>query len=558
MTQPRRPGAVRTRAFLARSLLLAALAAVFALSGASAAFAQAPLICIDAGHGGPYSNANANRLREKNVNLSLARTLEGQLRAAGFRTMMTRTSDTMVTWGDIATWHWDAASGRWGWYTDGRMKSPDGTPVDDLQARVDKANAAGADVFISIHNNGARSRRARGTETWSFAGDDPGRALALQVQRAMIQQTRSRNRGAQQTGFYVLRWSNMPAVLVEGAFITNAYDARLLKKGSFRWKLCRGIVIGLQRWYGSNPMPPIMAHVGGETAESNALALSRAMWTTGADTVLMASNADLGAAWAAAPLARKLDAPLLLVDGPTPSPAVAAELARLAPDAIVALGPEASIDASAVASAAGIPRSAVRHISAATPGRAAALVSAEVGVPSTATIVVAGGPPAQLAIASAYAAGRGAPLFVTDGGVLPAEALSYLAAHSADITRTVVIGDLAAVTTTTVDGLPNQRRFSGADQYAVASALMDSLWPWATAGQLPLLVPASQPGTVLAAACATSRRPGPILLTNGALLSPFTRQWIVNHRGRVSQWVFVGGYGSQPVALEWMVNKASH
>ena len=193
----------------------------------------APHIVIDPGHGGPYSNANANGLREKNVNLSIALSLRKQLVARGYRVTMTRTTDRAVSLSNIPTWNWSSASGRWFFAADGVGGIQRRVPKDDLQARVDRANGAGADLFISIHNNGAASRSARGTETFASPRDALGRSLSALVHRRIVQRTGLRDRGARTSDFYVCRWANMPAILVEGGFISSPSDARLLKKASF-------------------------------------------------------------------------------------------------------------------------------------------------------------------------------------------------------------------------------------------------------------------------------------------------------------------------------------
>lgn len=72
-----------------------------------------PLVFIDAGHGGPYSNANVNGVREKDVNLTLALELAAVLRADGLRVQVDRTTDTALALWDVPTWHWVSPPGMW-------------------------------------------------------------------------------------------------------------------------------------------------------------------------------------------------------------------------------------------------------------------------------------------------------------------------------------------------------------------------------------------------------------------------------------------------------------
>src|SRR5450759_1753473 len=160
-----------------------------------------PLVFIDAGHGGPYSNANVNGVREKDVNLTLALELAAVLRADGLRVQVDRTTDTALALWDVPTWHWVSPPGMWRFIADGVV--PRDVPYDDLQARVDMANQAGADVFVAIHNNGVTSSAARGTETYGPSIDGPGRRLAGSIQSCVIGRVGpAMNRGAKVEDFY--------------------------------------------------------------------------------------------------------------------------------------------------------------------------------------------------------------------------------------------------------------------------------------------------------------------------------------------------------------------
>ena len=160
----------------------------------------------------------------------------------------------------------------------------------------------------------------------------------------MIEQTGMKNRGSKETGFYVLKWTNMPAILIEGGFLTNEYDARLLSSPAFRAKMDRGIVIGLQRWLATDPFKRIYPRFGGPTPAEVAAAASVARVPGGlaGGSVLLVSSADPTSAMTAAPLSRKLGAPVLVADPSELPTATAIELARLHPDGVVAIGPSAA------------------------------------------------------------------------------------------------------------------------------------------------------------------------------------------------------------------------
>ena len=102
--------------------------------------------------------------------------------------------------------------------------------TDSLQGICDAANDWGADFFVSIHCNASGVGRAHGTETYFYPGSFKGRNLAFSVQREIVRQLETNNRGLKMAYFYVLKHTAMPAILVETAFIDNINDNKLLKE----------------------------------------------------------------------------------------------------------------------------------------------------------------------------------------------------------------------------------------------------------------------------------------------------------------------------------------
>lgn len=223
-----------------RIVMLAALGALVA--GASSA-AAAPLVAIDPGHGGADSGATGTlppgtqtgmtpridrdgqtRIYEKDVTLDIAQRLNAYLRGRGFPTVMTRTTD--LAGGD----------------------APFTTVGADLRARVDIANNAGARLFVSIHEN-ALNATASGTETYHFYYSNPGaRALAVLVHQQVLAALGLPDRGVKTAGFYVLKNTRMPAILVEGAFLTNPREAQLLADPAVRQRLAEAIGVGVAKY----------------------------------------------------------------------------------------------------------------------------------------------------------------------------------------------------------------------------------------------------------------------------------------------------------------------
>ncbi len=120
-----------------------------------------------------------------------------------------------------------------------------------LQERAWMANAADADLFISIHCNSFTNPSAKGTSTWFYAPEggafDRGerKEFAEIMQKAMLAATGLTSYGVREERFLVLRETTMPSVLLETAFISNPQEEKLLASDSFRQKLAEGICNGV-------------------------------------------------------------------------------------------------------------------------------------------------------------------------------------------------------------------------------------------------------------------------------------------------------------------------
>ena len=136
-----------------------------------------------------------------------------------------------------------------------RLSRPDEDTVlgtnnsGSLVARANMANAWGADLFVSIHTNSAEDPSANGSEALVYSEDSPAYELAEDILVRLNQETGLRNRGVViRPGLYVLRKTNMPAVLVEIGFISNPEEAQLMVE--YPELFARGIYLGIQDYYG--------------------------------------------------------------------------------------------------------------------------------------------------------------------------------------------------------------------------------------------------------------------------------------------------------------------
>jgi N-acetylmuramoyl-L-alanine amidase len=226
------------------------------------------VIVIDPGHGGSdYGAIGPDGAREKDIVLNIAKKLAKLIRKdKQFKVIMTRDRDRTVT----------------------------------LEERADIANQAGADLFISIHANATVKRHVRGWNVFFLAPakndsaravaqfensfflreqsafetpqnsnsednfDDPvltilnemimtefqteSHDFAMMVDREFRRSLKTRARGVDQAGFFVLNMVFTPSVLVEVGFISNKNEEKLLKSGKYQEAVAEAIYKAIKRF----------------------------------------------------------------------------------------------------------------------------------------------------------------------------------------------------------------------------------------------------------------------------------------------------------------------
>ena len=165
-------------------------------SGGNGSTSNIRKVFIDPGHGGTDPGASGNGLYEKEVVLSISKKVRNILISKGFEVELSRSKDQYVS----------------------------------LSDRAAQANAWDADLFVSIHYNSATSSSANGTECYTYpTANTSTKSLSKNMASALASKLGLTNRGHKEANFAVLRLSNMPAILIETAFINNANDASKLK-----------------------------------------------------------------------------------------------------------------------------------------------------------------------------------------------------------------------------------------------------------------------------------------------------------------------------------------
>ena len=131
--------------------------------------------------------------------------------------------------------------------TDRDVSSPSSSAGEELGARVDIANSAKADLFISIHNDSFTTSVASGTTTFHY-GDGESIKLAEVVQQCLVDGLGTDNRGPRFASFYIIRYTEMPSILVEIAFISNPEEEVLLASADGRAKAAECIFQGITNY----------------------------------------------------------------------------------------------------------------------------------------------------------------------------------------------------------------------------------------------------------------------------------------------------------------------
>src|SRR5437868_8842607 len=208
-------------------------------------------VVLDAGHGGHDKGQVSRYGCEKDFALDVARKLRPILQAKGMRVIMTR---------------------------DGEYFAP-------LEVRAQIANRARDAIFVSIHFNATNDDpNATGFEIFSFTPrgapstsdtamssssysmqpgstvDSQSMALSACIYHSLLGHIPEYDRGIKRARFAVLRLTKIPAVLIEGGFLTERGESKLIANKDWRGKLAAAIGVGIEsyRSLGVKKQPPML------------------------------------------------------------------------------------------------------------------------------------------------------------------------------------------------------------------------------------------------------------------------------------------------------------
>ena len=220
----------RGAAALAIAIIILSCAAGALCEGiAYAATYSAPVIVIDAGHGGIDAGVRGKTsgIKESDVNLAIAYELREYFLDAGFSAVLTRKSQ----------------AGLYGVPTKGFKRR-------DMQSRRDVIISSGADMVISVHQNFYSDSSRRGAQVFFDNDSESGKKLAVCIQNSLnSMENATRAVGPLVGDYYMLKCTESPSVIVECGFLSNQADEELLVTEQYRKEIAYAIFAGAVSYF---------------------------------------------------------------------------------------------------------------------------------------------------------------------------------------------------------------------------------------------------------------------------------------------------------------------
>ncbi len=187
----------------------------------------------NSGHGGYDGGASAgDGTLEKDINLSIAIKLKQFLKLGGFNVIMTREGDNGIELNSD--------------------QSIAGRKVSDMKERLKIINSNPDAVFVSVHLNKFTTSSAKGAQVFYSKNHDSSDELAQSIQDNIIKLLQNDNerviKKAEKT-IFLLKNAQIPAVIVECGFLSNAEELKLLKNEEYQAKMAYSIYCGILNYY---------------------------------------------------------------------------------------------------------------------------------------------------------------------------------------------------------------------------------------------------------------------------------------------------------------------
>ena len=214
-------------AVLCVCLILASVISVVAIETASMPKPEYSIV-IDAGHGGRDGGAigTSTGITESELNLMYAKELQSLCQDYGIGVTMTR-SDMNGLYDESAP---------------NKKKS-------EMERRKNIINSSGADLMISLHMNSFPLPSSEGAQVFYASGSEHGFELAKSVQTSICQGFDSARDYVSVGDYFVLNYSEMPAVLVECGFLSNPEEEQLLQTQDYCQRFCYALLVGILSYF---------------------------------------------------------------------------------------------------------------------------------------------------------------------------------------------------------------------------------------------------------------------------------------------------------------------
>ena len=184
------------------------------------------VIYLDAGHGGLDPGALYKNVKEKDLNLSIAKKLEEELSKLGAIVYQTRYDDY-----DLSVP-----------YNNNRKRS-------DLSRRGTIINDSKCDLYLTIHLNADNSTSLRGAQVFYDDIHEDNKKIAEIMQKLFHDKLYSKREYKKVNDLYLSKWVDRPGVLLELGFLSNANDRYLLKSEEYQTKLSHVITEGVLQYF---------------------------------------------------------------------------------------------------------------------------------------------------------------------------------------------------------------------------------------------------------------------------------------------------------------------
>ena len=186
-------------------------------------------IVIDPGHGGfDPGKVGITGSHEKEINLKIALKLRDYLEQSGAYVIMTRTDDIDLD-GDDSKQH----------------------KKKDMVNRSNKVNASEGDILVSIHQNSFPQQNVKGGQVFFHQDSEDGKKLGEHIQKAIQTYADNENKrvAKHNADYYILRTTEIPAVIVECGFLTNLQEEQKLNTDEYQEKIAWAIYLGIIEYF---------------------------------------------------------------------------------------------------------------------------------------------------------------------------------------------------------------------------------------------------------------------------------------------------------------------